>query len=93
MITEPGPNRILAEGKDTKTIESLKEKVRISVEKHGSRVISIAGHYDCAGNPETEVVQKEHLKKARDIIASWGFPVDRIIALWLDENFEVSVVS
>lgn len=93
MITEPGPNEILSENKDSNTIESLKKKVAISVEKHGSEIIAIAAHYDCAGNPETEDVQKEHLRKASSVIASWGFPVKRIIALWLDENFEPSVVS
>jgi len=93
MITEPGPNRILSEGTDTQTIESLKKKVRISVEKHGSQIIAIAAHYDCAGNPECENVQKEHLRKAIDIIISWGFPVKKVIAIWLDEDFKPETIS
>ena len=70
MITEPGPNKILAEGEDTNTIERLKEKVEISVGKHNSQIISIVAHYDCAGNPANEAVQKEHLKKAVSVIIS-----------------------
>jgi len=93
MITEPGPNKILSEGKDVNVIESLKKKVEISVEKHNSQIMAVAAHYDCAGNPEREDVQKEHLLKTVDVIASWGFPVKKIIALWLDENFRPSVVS
>ena len=93
MITEPGPNRILYEGKDTGTIESLKKRVAISVEKHRSEVIAVTGHYGCAGNPENENSQKEHLRKAVKIVASWEFPVKKIIALWLDEDFKPSVVN
>ena len=93
MITEPGPNKILSEGKDVDIIGSLREKVKISVEKHGSETIIIAAHYDCAGNPADEDMQKKHLRKAVGVIASWGFPVKRIIALWLNENFEPSIVS
>ena len=91
MITEPGPNKILADNNDANIIESLKKKVAISVEKHGSEVIAITGHYDCAGNPETEDLQKEHLQKAVQTITSWGFPV-KIVALWLDENFTPKIV-
>jgi len=93
MITEPGPNKILSKNKDKDIIEFLKKKVGISVNKHNSQIIAIAAHYDCAGNPETENVQKEHLRKAVNIIVSWGFPVKKIIALWLDENFKPSIIS
>jgi len=92
MITEPGPNKILSEGKDAGTIESLKKKVGLSVEKHNSKIIAVAAHYDCAGNPESEDTQKEHLRHAVKVIVSWGFPVKRIIALWLDENFKPDIV-
>ena len=93
MVTEPGPNKILSEGKDANIIEYLKKKVGISVEKHNSDIIAIVAHHDCAGNPESEDAQKEQLRKAVKVIASWGFPVKKIVALWLDENFKVSSVS
>jgi len=93
MITEPGPNKILSEGNDVNVIEFLKKKVQTSVEKHSSQIIAVAAHYDCAGNPESENAQKEHLRKAVSVIASWGFPVKKIIALWLDENFKPSIIS
>jgi len=93
MITEPGPNKILSAGQETGLIESLKKRVEISVKKHGSQVIAIVAHYDCAGNPASEDEQKQHLREAREVIVSWGFPVDEIITLWLDENFTPSIVS
>ncbi len=93
MITEPGPNKILSEGKDEDIIESLRKRVEISVEKHNSQIIAIVAHYDCAGNPENEDVQKEHLRMAIKVIASWRFSVKKIIALWLNENFKPSIIS
>ena len=36
----------------------------VSVEKHNSQIIAVVAHYDCAGNPESEDVQKEYLLKA-----------------------------
>ena len=48
------------------------------MEKHGSRIIAVAGHRDCVGNTENEDAQKEHLRKSVDLIASWGFPVKKI---------------
>ena len=93
MITEPGPNKILAEGKEIKTIEFLKKNVEISLEKHNSKLIVIAAHFDCAGNPVKEDAQKEHLRRAVDVIVSWKFPVKRIIALWLDDGFKPRIVG
>ena len=93
MITEPGPNKILSEGKDAKVVEFLKKKVEISVEKHNSQIIAVVAHYDCAGNPEDEDAQKKCLRKSINVIASWGFPAKTIIALWLDENFNPSIIS
>jgi len=92
MITEPGPNKILSEGQDTNTIELLKKKVEISVDKHNSQIIVIVAHYDCAGSLENEFVQKEHLRNAVKVIAAWKFPVKKILALWLDEHFRVEDV-
>ena len=93
MITEPGPNKILAESKEANIIACLKKKVQISVEKHKPQIIAVAGHYDCAGNSENEDVQKEHLRQAVNVIDSWGFPVRKIIALWVDENFKPSMIG
>ena len=93
MITEPGPNKILSEGKEVNVIELLRKKVKFSVEKHGSRIIVIVAHYDCVGNPENEDVQKEQLRKAINIIASWELLVKKIVALWIDENFKPSIIS
>ena len=89
MITEPGPIKILDEDKNTFLVESIKNRIDVSVNKHLSRVIAIIGHYDCAGNPvdkETQIIQiKNSIKK----VSSWNFNAD-IIGLWIDENWEIS---
>lgn len=64
MITEPGPNKILSEGKDINSIKFLKKKIEVSVEKHNSKIIAVVARYDCAGNPESEDLQKEHLRNS-----------------------------
>jgi len=60
MITEPGIDKILAEG-NKELISWIKEKIKISVKKHNSKVIAIVGHADCAGNPVKKHV--EQIKK------------------------------
>jgi len=64
MITEPGMDKVLAEG-DNKKLEEIKKKIEISVKKHGSKIVAIVSHADCAGNP---VREKEHLNQIRKAI-------------------------
>jgi hypothetical protein len=88
MITEPGPNKILAENSDSSLIESIKKRVDISVNKHGSKTIAIIGHSDCAGNPTDKQTQLNHLSKAIKTVQSWGYKVN-FTGLWVDENWAV----
>ncbi|MCJ7515093.1 MAG: hypothetical protein MUO89_03860 [Dehalococcoidia bacterium] len=91
-ITEPGPNKILAENKDSAAINSIKQRVAISVNKHGSRCIAVLGHHDCAGNPVDKESQLAHIKSAVKTVNSWGFLV-QTIGLWVDENWQVNEVK
>ena len=91
MITEAGPNKILLYGPDEK-IESIKEKLNISYEKHGSKVLAIAGHYDCAGYPVSREKKIGKIKHSIELIQTWGFDME-IVGLYINENWEVEVVS
>lgn len=91
-ITEPGPNKILAEAKDDHTIESLKKRVEISVHKHGSNLIVIVGHHDCAGNPVDKETQLKETLTAIETVDSWGLEVE-IVGLWVDENWNVNEIT
>jgi len=91
MVTEPGPNKILAENGDKTTIESIKRRAKISVERHNSKQIAIVGHHDCAGNPTHKETQIKHILSAIKTVKSWGFDV-QITGLWVDENWRVCEV-
>ncbi len=86
MVTEPGPNKILADNLDKAVIENIKKRVEISVHHHGSKIVAIVGHFGCAGNPTEKETQVVHLKKAEKIVKSFGFPVE-IILLWVDGDW------
>jgi len=90
MITEPGVDAVLAENDDARTIESMKRKVRISIEKHGSRLIVVAGHYDCAGNPVDMRAHLAQIRSAVKTIASWGFKAE-VFGAWVGEHWNVDL--
>ena len=92
VITEPGPNKILADNKDATTVNSIKQRVAISVNKHGSKYIAVLGHYDCAGNPVDKEFQLAHIKASIKTVKSWEFPV-QTIGLWIDENWQVNEIN
>lgn len=87
MITEPGPNKILAENTDIAVILDIKKCIDVSVNHHGSKVIAIAGHFGCAGNPTEKQEQVEHLKKAEQTVIDFGFDAE-IILLWVDGDWK-----
>lgn len=87
MVTEPGPNKILAENTDIAIIENIKKRVEISVHHHGSKVVAIVGHFGCAGNPTEKEEQIEHLKKAEETVKLFGFPVETVL-LWVNGDWQ-----
>lgn len=91
-VTEPGPNGILAEGTAPNLIESILDRVAVSVHHHGSGGVGIVGHADCAGNPRPRGVQVEQLRKARQRIAK-RFPGIEVVLLWVDESWRVEEVG
>ena len=91
-ITEPGPNLILGKQTDKALVQSILTRVKISVEKHLSVGIAIAGHYDCAGNPATEEEQLQHLNAAVKFLRVQYRELP-IIGLWLDENWKVNEIN
>ena len=92
MITEPGPNGILATNKDKSIIDSIKNRVGISTAKHGSKYIAIAGHHDCAGNPVDKDTHLAHIRSAIKAVESWGIKAE-VIGLWVDDKWKVSEVK
>ncbi|MBU4265970.1 MAG: hypothetical protein L6243_05045 [Candidatus Altiarchaeales archaeon] len=88
MITEPGPNKIIAERKDDTILDSIRKRVEISITRHASKLVAIVGHHDCAGNPGEKKIQLEHITAAIKTVKSWDFDV-KLVGLWVDENWKV----
>lgn len=91
MITEAGPNKVLTRG-TPEAIESIKSKVEISCQSHGSKVVAVVGHHGCAGYPVTREQKCAKIKKSIELIHSWGFPV-KVVGLYVNENWEIEPVT
>ncbi|MEO0073679.1 MAG: carbonic anhydrase [candidate division WOR-3 bacterium] len=87
-ITEPGPNRILAEGTDPTLVDSIRRRLLVSVRCHGSKVVAVVGHDDCAGSPVASDVQRQLVRQAVAVVRSWELGVD-VIGVWVDTNWQV----
>ena len=91
MVTEPGPIKFLAENVDTTIVESIKSRVGISAKKHGSKVVAIVGHDDCAGNPVERSVQVTQIKKSVELAKKWGLDV-QFLTLFVNKDWEVEEI-
>ncbi|MGI9558293.1 MAG: carbonic anhydrase [Thermodesulfobacteriota bacterium] len=92
-VTGAGADLIMSERDpaDPAKIEAILRYVQISVEKHGSQHIAIAGHHDCAGNPVAKEKHIEHITEAAHFLKT-QFPGAEITGLWVDENWKVNEV-
>ena len=84
-ITEPGVDKKVADGGD---LESIKTKAGISINAHGSGLIVVSGHYDCAGNPVSDEEHIAHIKKGVEIVTSWNLGV-KVIGVWVDGTWNI----
>lgn len=90
-ITEAGPDKILASNEKSFLLDNIKERVSISVNHHNSKVLSIVGHFGCAGNPVDYKTHIDHIIKSIETIKFWDLKVE-ILGLWVDESWKVHEV-
>ena len=90
-ITEAGADCVLLRGTPEQGA-SVQARVRISVEKHGSRLVAVVGHHDCAGNPCSEEEHRRQIAESVTAVRAWGLPVE-VIGLWLDEEWQAQRVG
>ena len=91
-ITEAGPDLILSQSKDTITVKTIFDRLDISVEKHKSVGIAIAGHHDCAGNPVPKKDHIAHIQKSVTLLRQQYEDLE-IIGLWVDASWEVHEIT
>ena len=87
-ITEPGPIKIIAEGQNLTILNNILLRIDISIKKHGSELIAVVGHHDCAGNPESEAVQVKQIEQSIKFLQK-KYPAAELVGLWVDENWAV----
>ena len=90
-ITEPGPCKILAENNNKVLVNSIIERVNISIGKHESKLIAISGHHDCVRNPWDEETQKNQIRASIKYCKNI-YPNTEIIGLWIDNAWKVNNV-
>ncbi|MFC0230409.1 carbonic anhydrase [Bhargavaea ullalensis] len=90
-VTEAGPNKVLLSNNQDK-IDAIIERVRVSTDKHGSTVLAIAGHYDCAGHAVDGELKKARIRESIELISTWGLDVE-IIGLYVNDQWQVEVVD
>jgi len=91
MITEPGPDKILARNRKKPAIASIKGRVKISTQKHGSKVIAVAGHHDCAGHSVNKARHTEDIMRSVANITQWGL-ASTVLGLWVNRNGHVEEI-
>ncbi|MFO7718112.1 MAG: carbonic anhydrase [Thermodesulfobacteriota bacterium] len=87
-ITIPGANKVLAEQAPAQAINATLEQIAISRSKHGSELLFISGHHDCAANPIGKEPQIEQIKSALSFLQT-QVPEMNSIGLWIDDNWVV----
>ena len=91
-VTEAGPDRIVAEGSPRELLDSILERVKISVERHGSRHLALIGHDDCAGNPCDEATHRLLIRNGMRRLAD-RFPGTTVVGLWVGVDGSVSEIT
>jgi len=100
-ITEAGLVGLLANDEvDQNLLESLKNKINISLEKHHSKGIVVHGHQECAGNPVDDQKHKEDIIKSVEVLKTFvsssipvvGVYVKRSEQTWIVEEIPQSLL-
>ncbi len=92
MVTFPGADGLFSNEKYSGEIALIRRAVSISIEKHGSRIIAIVGHYDCAGNPGDREHHFMQIRKAMHEVSSWNFNA-QVIGLYVNDKRAIEEVK
>jgi hypothetical protein len=91
-FAEVGEHEMARNLMDITILESIRKRMNISVNLHGSKVVAVVAHHDCAGNPVEKEKQIEQLNASINTLKSWGFAVE-YLKLWVNDNWQVQVIN
>jgi len=89
MITESGPIRFLSTETDPVKVNSILERVEVSIIKHDVSAIAVIGHHDCAGNPMSRDVQVDQLRSAVSMLRE-KFAGCEVAAFYVEDDWTVT---
>ena len=92
MVTTPGATFVLTQESDSPAYQALCAGVEVSLDKHESLGIVVAGHFDCAANPASEKEQVQQIHDATALLRK-RYPQSPVVGVWVDEHWLVQVVS
>jgi hypothetical protein len=92
MVTFPGVDGLFSNEQNSAEIALIRRSVSISIERHGSKIIALVGHYDCAGNPGDREHHNKHIRRAMQEVSSWNLDA-QAIGLYVNEKREIEVVK
>ena len=88
LITDAGPVGRLADYRDSTTLEVVLNNIEISRTAHGSGVVAVVAHYDCAGNSVSTETQQQQVRITIQRLRSRQTAM-RYLGLWVDEHWTV----
>lgn len=92
MVTFPGADGVISSLGNFNTIALIRNAVSISIEKHGSRIIAVVGHFDCAGDPGNREHHYAHIRKAVQQVSSWKFDAE-IVGFYVNDKWQIEEVN
>lgn len=90
MITEAGPDGILANG-PYQIVGAIIDRLKVSINAHGSSLVAVVAHADCAGNPVPRAEHMRQLTQSIELVRSFA-PDVRVIGLWVNSRFKVQLI-
>lgn len=82
-VTEPGADKMLSHSPDV--AEQLRKKARGSIRARGSKLLVVAGHAGCAGNPVSEEQHRKDVADSVKIVQGWDTGID-VAGVWVSDD-------
>jgi hypothetical protein len=92
MVTFPGADELFSNQQNSTEIALIQRAISISIERQGSQIIALVGHYDCAGNPGDREHHNKQIRRAMQEVSSWNLNA-QVIGLYVNEKQEIVVVK